>query len=174
MATLCDLFKVFDVISHNILLQKLNNYGILDIANTLFETFKSSLRKIKYGVPQGSILGPLLYLVYVNDIGKSSNFDILICLSHYNLNTLYVNANKVINDLYEWFFANKLTLNANKTKYIVINPKTVKCNLAECNVNIADITLEIIGLNCIDEATNVLGLYIDERLTWKKTFIPCK
>jgi hypothetical protein len=114
VATLCDLFKAFDVICHKILLQKLNNYGIIDIANTLFENYlsdrtqyvelgnsKFSLREIKYGMPQGSILGPLLYLVYVNDIGKSSNFDILICLSHYNLNTLYVNANKVINDLYE-------------------------------------------------------------------------
>ena len=66
---------------------------------------------------------------------------------------LYINANKAINDLYEWFCANKLALNANRTKYIVINPKTARCNLAEFNVNIADITLERIGLNSTDQAT---------------------
>ena len=140
---------------------------------------KSSLSEIKCGVLQGSILGPLLYLVYVNDIGKSSKFNILsfdddttLYLSHYNLNTLYVNADKVINDLYEWFRANKIALNANKTKYIVINPKTARCNLAEFNVNIADITLEIIGLNCTDQATKLLGIYIGETLTRKKYIYP--
>jgi len=116
---------------------------------------KSSLRQIKYDVPQGSILGPLLYLVYVNNIGKSTNFDILsladdttLYLSHYRLNTIYINANKAIHYLYEWFCANKFALNADKTKNIVINPKTARCNLAEFNVSIADITLERIGLNC--------------------------
>jgi len=74
--------------------------------------------------------------------------DTTLYLSHYNLNTLYINANKAINDLYQSFCANKLALDANKTKYIVINPKTARCNLAEFNVNIADITLERIGLNC--------------------------
>jgi len=85
-------------------------------------------------------------------------------LSHFNLNTLYINANKAINDLYEWFCANKLALNANKTKYIVINRKIARCNLAEYNVNIADITVERIVLNCTDQATKFLGTYIDETL----------
>ena len=123
-------------------------------------------------MPQGSILDPLIYLVYVNDTGKLSNFDILsfaddttLYLSHSNLNTLYMNANKAINNLYEWFCANKLPLNVNKTKYIVINPKTARCQLAEFNVNIADITLERIGLNCTERATTFLGIYNDETLT---------
>ena len=104
-------------------------------------------------MPQRSILGPLIYFVYVNDIGKSSKFDILsfaddttLYLSNYNLNTLYINANKAINDLYEWFCPNKLALNVNKTKDIVINPKTARYNLAEFNVHVADITLDRIGL----------------------------
>ena len=128
---------------------------------------------------QGSILGPLLHLVYVSDIGKSNKYDFLsfsddttLHLSHYKLNTLYINVNKAINDAYEWFSANKLALNANKTKYIVINPKTVTCNLAEFNVNIVDITVERIGLNCTDQATKLLGIYIGETLTRKKYIYP--
>ena len=100
------------MISHKILIQKLNNYGIIDIANTLFENYlsdrtqyvelgnsKSSLRAIKCDVSQESILGPLLYLVYVNDTGKLSNFDILsfaddttLNLSHTYIKFLYSNA----------------------------------------------------------------------------------
>ena len=188
LATLCDLSKAFDVISHKILLQKLHNYGIRGIANKWFENylsdrsqfvefdnFKSSLRDIKCGVPQGSILGPLLYLIYVNDIGKSSNFDILsfaddttLYMSHRDLNTLYINANTAINELYDWFCANKLALNANKTKYIVINPKRSGCNFTDLKIKIAGVSLERIGVSCKDYATKFLGIYIDESLTWKK------
>jgi hypothetical protein len=97
-------------------------------------------------MPQGSNLDSLLYLIYVNDIGKSNNLDILSCaddttlyMSHYELNTLYINANPAINGLYDWFCANKHALNANKTKYIVINPKRTRCNFAELQVNKAGI-----------------------------------
>ena len=84
LAVLCDLSKAFDVIDHGILLNKLSNYGIRGIANDWFrssltgrypfvsiEGVRSQMAHIKIGVPQGSILGPLLYLVYVNDIGNS-------------------------------------------------------------------------------------------------------
>ena len=90
LATLCDLSNAFDVISHTILLQKLINYGIRGIANKWFENYlsqrtqyvelgncKSSTQDIKCGVPQGSILGPVLYLIYLNDIGNSSKYHIL-------------------------------------------------------------------------------------------------
>ena len=84
MVVLFDLSKAFDVINHNILLHKLNKCGIRGIAKDWFESYlsnrtqfveiddmKSSYQHVPCGVPQGSILGPLLYLIYVNDIWKS-------------------------------------------------------------------------------------------------------
>ena len=90
LAVFCDLSKAFDVINHRILLHKLNNCGIRGIVNTWFENYlfertqfvefggeRSSTQNIQCGVPQGSILGPLLYLIYVNDICNSCNSKIL-------------------------------------------------------------------------------------------------
>ena len=140
MSIFCDLSKAFDVISHKILIKKLEYYGIRGIVKNWLinylsdrtqyveiENNASSVSKIKCGVPQGSILGPLLYLIYVNEIGKCTEGNVLsfaddtsLVLSHQNPQTLYHNANLEINKLYNWFCANNLSLNAGKTKYIVI------------------------------------------------------
>ena len=90
LAVLCDLSKTFDVINHDILLKKLNVYGIRGIVNKWFASYlcdrsqfvdidgnTSSSQSISCGVPQGSILGLLLYLIYVNDIHRSCNSNIL-------------------------------------------------------------------------------------------------
>ena len=120
LAILCDLSKAFDVIDHGILLHKLSTYGIRGNVYTWFENYlsgrtqfvemdgkRSSNQNIYCGVPQGSILGPLLYLIYVNDISKSCKCNILsfaddttIYLSNSDLNVLYTEANIVVNDLY--------------------------------------------------------------------------
>jgi len=81
LVVFCDLSKTFDIISHKILLRKLNNYGVRGMINTWFQNYptditqyveiegsRSSSRQVQCGVSQGSILSPLLYLIYVNDI----------------------------------------------------------------------------------------------------------
>ena len=98
LAVLCDLSKAFDVINHEILLQKMNNYGIRGIAHDWFVSYLSDRQQfveidgemskrvpIKNGVPQGSILGPLLYLIYINDMGNSCTgiFYLLLMTQHY-------------------------------------------------------------------------------------------
>ena len=133
MSIFCYLSKAFDVISHNILIKKLEYYGIRGIVKywlihylsdrtqyVEIENNASSVSKIKYGVPQGSILGPLFYLIYVNDIAKCTAGNILsfaddtsLVLSHQNPQILYHNANLEMNKPY-----NKLSLNAGKKQNI--------------------------------------------------------
>ena len=131
LSMFCDLSKAFDVIHHNILIRKLGHYGIRGkaktwIANDLvnrsqyvqFENCRSESQKIECGVPQGSILGPILYLIYVNDIASCTKANILsfaddtsLFVTNSNITELYEHANTEIQKLFVWFFSNRLSLN---------------------------------------------------------------
>lgn len=186
LAILCDLSKAFDVINREILMEKLQYYGIRGlVGNWLLsylsdryqyvkiDNFESKISEVEYGVPQGSILGPLLYLIYVNDIGKSVNANILsfaddtsLYFSDDNVQNLYDTANTEMGNLYEWFCANQLSLNITKTKYIFLIGQSKKY-IEHGNICVNGIQLERVGKNQNEESTKFLGIQIDENLSWR-------
>ena len=135
---------------------------------------KSGVEHIKCGVPQGSILGPLLYLLYVNNISKSTQGHILsfaddtsMYISDSNIENLYRRANIAMDDLYDWFCANRLSLNPNKTKFIVIKPFQRHYDCTNLSVCVNNVPLMQIGSSFGEKSTKFLGIYIDESLSWR-------
>ena len=132
----CDSEKASDCVSHHILLSKLKFYGITDKDFQLYQSYLdnrycrtaiydsenknkvSNWARVSHGIPQGSILGPLLFLLYINDLPKVINKTDPIDLDK--------NTNMVFKTLNKWLKANKLSLKFNKTKYIHIMNKTNK------------------------------------------------
>ena len=125
------------------------------------ESAKSNILELNCGVPQGSILGHLLYLLYVNDIAKSTDGYILsfaddtsMYLSDPNIKNVYSRTNIAMNDLFQLFCANRLSLNPNKTKYIMFRPSHKYLDLTGLEICIDNVPLQQIGSNYDEKSTN--------------------
>ena len=183
ISVLLDLSKAFDTINHRMLLYKLKYYGIRGIAYQWFHSYlsnriqyvtfngtKSIVQIVTCGVPQGSVLGPLLFLIYMNDLplclkaSKAILFadDTTLYASSDDIAHLYKTVNHDLENLTDWFRANKLSLNTNKTHYMLFSHNRQLYPPDQYTIQIESNIID--RKNCC----KFLGLLIDDKLTWSE------
>ena len=182
-----DFKKAYDTVSHDILLQKLEAYGIKNNIYELIKSYlsnrkqfvqysdgKSDVKDVLHGVPQGSILGPLFYIIYANDFSRASSllFTIMFAddTSVFIEGQSYENVYKVVNEELKkcdnWIKANKLTLNVKKTHFMIFHRsrmKPVNAQISLRNENIKQ-----------TNSIKFLGIIVDNKLNWHEHIIYIK
>lgn len=182
-----DLKKAFDTVDHQILLDKMQFYGITGLAHKWFSSYldnrkqycrvngtTSSIENIDIGVPQGSCLGPLLFLLYINDLpfalkkAKATMYadDTAISYSSDKSEELDLVINEELSYIERWLQGNKLSLNVVKTQAMIIGSKP---KIKKLKNNLSTLPSFKVGgeeINLVNE-TKYLGVMIDNCLTWE-------
>lgn len=179
-----DLSKAFDTLDHTILTHKLKHYGLIGKSLSLLEDYLSNRKQyveykntnsdyklISTGVPQGSILGPLLFIIYLNDLAQATNIfepiiyadDTALCATLNAFGSIDHNLETKINEelihINDWFKLNKLSLNASKTKAMYFHSQQRRPE--QINIIMNDIRIDFV------ENFNYLGIILDTHLSWK-------
>ena len=189
IAIFLDLSKAFDTLSHNLLLQKLELYGVRGLCNKWFESYITNRKlqvkchtlssnnyvisdkySVTHGTAQGSCLGPLLFNVFCNDIYTSLKHcdlilfadDTTLYSSHRNSNYLNYIIQQDLDNLYTWFKANSLTLNIQKSAAMEFLPEYKEPTHSKITLKLEDSNLPVTN------TTKFLGVIIETHLTWQE------
>ena len=177
-----DLEKAFDTVHHDILCDKLKFYGLRGNVNDLLKSylsnrkqfvsingFDSEIKDVTCGVPQGSSLGPLLFLLYINDFRlclektSSGHFadDTFIIYNSKKLKTIETVVNTELKQVIKWLRLNKLSLNAAKTELIFFHSKKRPVNYDSISIKFNGFKLTLV------DHVKYLGMYLDSYLNWE-------
>ena len=178
-AVFLDLAKAFDSVDHTILIKKLEKIGIRGTALSLLKSYltgrlhyvktnnaKSEMKVLNIGVPQGSVLGPLLFLIFINDLPNATKFsvtlfadDTFLSLESNDISHLQSEANSELKKVHEWLITNKLTLNIIKSKFMLLTNRRNVCK-DSFKLKLDDMDLE----RC--SSYKYLGVFFDDKLDW--------
>ena len=180
IAVYLDFSKTFDTVNHNILISKLLHYGVRGVMQHWFEShlsnrkqyvsiknYSSFMSNIKLGVPQGSVFRPVVFLLYINDVYRSSNQmlfvhfadDTTVFASDSDINNVHETVNLGLVGVDNWLKANRLSLNVSKTSYMIISTRKMQ-----------------LTLNLRFNSHKSLNCQSPWRYTWWKSYLlwPCK